>query len=288
MNDTNCVALNEVAGALEAEIIISPQAGNGIQCLTDGLFCPATEAEYGTALPGSPDDGDEFYFQADKERGVIWRLKYVALERFDRWGDFTLGSLVVTGLDSTILGDDKTEGLYPGQVITGGRISAGTTITSVSPSLGNIAMSQVATGTGNGSIFSSAWDVIGPPLLRRISTHEQLGSDGAYADLATVGPTLTTPLKGSYRIAGGATGVQPNSAATDWSVGIKVGAAATVELTTYRVGAAAVVADTGSSEYGAVGVAAGTVCKLQYITSMAANRPFFRNRWLTLQPIRVG
>jgi hypothetical protein len=38
MNDTDTIALSEVAGSLEANVILSLQSGNGLQALADGLY----------------------------------------------------------------------------------------------------------------------------------------------------------------------------------------------------------------------------------------------------------
>lgn len=38
----------------------------------------------GTSFPGSPSDGDEYYYDADPTNGVVWRMKYHASGTY--WG----------------------------------------------------------------------------------------------------------------------------------------------------------------------------------------------------------
>jgi hypothetical protein len=137
------------------------------------------------------------------------------------------------------------------------------------------------------------WEVIGAgSLYARVNADEGTMATAAYADLATVGPSIAAPLAGDYEYDAGATAFLPvDNGSRDAYLGIKTGAGntATVDrVTIYDYG-------TPSANLPLVAgglvtpAAAGDVVKLQYQTSglpTAAVR--FSSRYLRLRPRRVG
>lgn len=75
-SDSDCVALDVVAGKLVASIILSGDPGNGLECRSNGLFSPGGTSS--VVLPPSPSDGEVAYFLADETYGIEWAFKYRA------------------------------------------------------------------------------------------------------------------------------------------------------------------------------------------------------------------
>jgi microcystin-dependent protein len=131
------------------------------------------------------------------------------------------------------------------------------------------------------------WEFLGgSPLIHQIDTDEG-GTTTAYADFATVGPQLTTPLAGDYVAEYGALSYQ-TVASVDNYYTPKLGGAATNDVDTALAtftGTSKLVVHQRKRRFNAL--AASTLVKMQFKMS-SANAGSFRNRWLTITPVRVG
>jgi hypothetical protein len=134
---------------------------------------------------------------------------------------------------------------------------------------------------------SYKWEFVGgSPLIHQIDTDEG-GTTTAYADFATVGPQLTTPLAGDYVAEYGALSYQ-TVASVDNYYTPKLGGAATNDVDTALAtftGTSKLVVHQRTRRFNAL--AASTLIKMQFKMS-AGNAGSFRNRWLTITPVRVG
>lgn len=128
------------------------------------------------------------------------------------------------------------------------------------------------------------WSLIGgAPLVADVVT-DQGTSGTSYGDLTTAGPSVTVPLAGDYTIAFGAHSYS-SGAGTNY-VSPYLGAAATD-------GNASQVDFTAGSKLAcqvrtlpSTTLKAGDLVNLQY--KVASGSGQFRNRWLTVMPIRVA
>jgi hypothetical protein len=130
------------------------------------------------------------------------------------------------------------------------------------------------------------WDVIkAEDLYAEVLPYEVKPVGGAYGDLGTVGPSITLPLAGDWKLKHSVM-VYANAAANTYaSTGLRVGgnAAPDNDILIYAVNGAY---DVGSNEYPKLGLASGTVVKQQYKAESADCR--FQNRRLFARPLRVG
>jgi hypothetical protein len=132
----------------------------------------------------------------------------------------------------------------------------------------------------------------GTPMSHHVVTSEAPGSSGSWVDLATAGPTLTTPLAGDWIASFGARISQGGVANQTNLIGIKVGAAAvgnaqTGGLTAQNTGFGAASVYGPAGDTALAGVAASTVIKVQY-NSSGNTSSAFANRYLHLTPVKVS
>jgi hypothetical protein len=149
------------------------------------------------------------------------------------------------------------------------------------------------------SASSYKWEFVGgASLASTVLTEQALGATAvAYIDLSTVGPQITAPLAGDYKIEWGANAVINTTVTVVSGMGIKFGSAsapADANPGTRWVahfGQAAVTG--GASRAGisnidvATGVAASTLIKAQYYQNNGSTTSF-GNRRLVVTPVRVG
>jgi hypothetical protein len=132
------------------------------------------------------------------------------------------------------------------------------------------------------------WEVVGPaPLYNDTGAADDGGASTTYTDFGTVGPQLTIPLAGDYIGEYGALSYQTAIAAGNYYTP-KLGGAATNDADgTYAsfMGTSKLVVHQRKKRFNAL--AASTLVKMQYRVDVA-NAGSFRNRWLTITPIRVG
>lgn len=133
---------------------------------------------------------------------------------------------------------------------------------------------------------SFPWKVMGapPPLWSEITTTEGTAST-SYTNLATVGPSITVPLKGDY----------------DVDIGHRLfsGPAGADILMSYAIGATAAVDADAANDFGAgqnanffrprrkTNLAAGAALVAKYRVS-AASEAKWSARWMRVTPVRVG
>lgn len=128
----------------------------------------------------------------------------------------------------------------------------------------------------------SKWIFVGgPPISAEVTTGESTTSV-SYVDLATVGPSLTAPLAGSYLVTFGAT-LNIASAGNTARATVKVGAAAAGDTNSVRGGDV----DTSVARAMPLTLAAGDVLLMQYRGTTGLSSTF-RNRFITMFPQTVS
>lgn len=128
----------------------------------------------------------------------------------------------------------------------------------------------------------------GAPLYNAVDAPENTSTSANYVDLTTVGPQVTVPLAGYYRITGGAYVGTATTVGSGGRMAIKLGAAAIADSETVMflsTPAAAANASQGSREMRKT-LAANDVLKAQYKALIAATVQF-AYRWLEATPERV-
>ena len=130
------------------------------------------------------------------------------------------------------------------------------------------------------------WFVGGAALLANVNTFETR-TNTSFGDLATVGPTVTAPLAGDYEVSFGSH-IRNDTVNQDSFVSFSVGASAATDADGVQAwSASATVA--GWSETKTLrktGIAAASALTLKYRST--GGTASYRNRWLRIQPVRVG
>lgn len=144
------------------------------------------------------------------------------------------------------------------------------------------------------SSSSYKWEFVGgADAVARVSTSETTTS-GTYADLATVGPSITLALAGDYQITAGSKISSNVSQWTNAEIGVAddgtvVGPYLTMLGNFYDAGATR---RTGIGHFMTTqintGVGAGSVIKLMYSSSNGSDTVTFAHRVLSIRPVRVG
>jgi hypothetical protein len=139
------------------------------------------------------------------------------------------------------------------------------------------------------SPFASKWDVLeAMPWVKYVATQQSLPpTDALYHDLTTVGPQLTIPVVGDYRIDHGA--VMLSGAADSAWASVKFSATEASDADAAR----AVQVSTApglpfsAPERTVKTIAAGTVVKQRYRNG-GAQTATWQDRWLRVTPLRIG
>lgn len=140
---------------------------------------------------------------------------------------------------------------------------------------------------------SYKWEFVGgAPLTHEVATAETTSST-SFADLATVGPTITVPLAGDYLFTGAAKVEVSSASNNSYLAALKIGAGAIADDDAFVdfTNDNGLTAPRGSMQARTIrrnGIAAATVCKMQFRTTNGAAVPTFRRRSLAVTPIRVG
>jgi len=132
------------------------------------------------------------------------------------------------------------------------------------------------------------WEFVGGGSLHaEVATMESRGAITTYADLATVGPSVTVPVAGEYEIAFGARVQTPSVVGQSGNVSVSIGGVtAVVADATWVDSAAAQIANFSTARTIWRTAAATNVVKLQYAVTNTSFQ--FGNRWLGVRPVRVG
>jgi hypothetical protein len=144
--------------------------------------------------------------------------------------------------------------------------------------------------SGSGSSYK--WEFVGGSRMHHEVLTAQTRSADTYADLGTVGPTLTTPLTGEYLI----------TAQSDWWAITSPNAQPSVGLNIGGTGPPSFASGTDQTTHGTVQGELGTivitrkktltatqVIKMVYAVGPVTGRQAsFSNRVMSIQPIRVG
>jgi hypothetical protein len=138
------------------------------------------------------------------------------------------------------------------------------------------------------SLSAYKWEFMGGSYVSSEVATLQGTASAAYADLATVGPTITVPRAGEYEISFGAKCIGTTFA---WRnhVAPKLGAAAAADADELVFGgpAAAVAGDASVTRAIRRTLAANDVVKLQYRQD-GGNSLNFSNRWMQIRPVRIS
>lgn len=128
------------------------------------------------------------------------------------------------------------------------------------------------------------WKKIGgAPLMAEVSTSQATESK-TYAALATVGPSVTVPLKGDYDVhIGSSIG---NTGASASRMSYDIGGTGAVDADSFFGESAAGVTECLTRSKRKTALAASTALVAKY--KVTANAGFFSNRWMRVDPVRVG
>lgn len=141
-----------------------------------------------------------------------------------------------------------------------------------------------------GSSSSYKWEFVGgSPLSAYVEANESTASTSP-VDLTTVGPSVTAPRAGEYRIGFGGIIRKAAVASSGGRIAPKLGSAATADLDGCDFGAGGGTSDEQGSvrrELRLKTLAASDVVKLQYL-AFNANAVSFQRRELAIIPIRVS
>lgn len=141
------------------------------------------------------------------------------------------------------------------------------------------------------SASTSKWEFVGGSELLNEVTAQESTTSAAYADLTTVGPSVTVPLAGDYVVEIGARmwgDTVNNSAGMSYAIGATAAAVAD-GIETYTNAAATFVGPATNVGRPRVktGLAAATVLRAKYRLT-ASGSAVFHNRWMRVKPVRVG
>lgn len=138
---------------------------------------------------------------------------------------------------------------------------------------------------------TSKWDFAGGPALFAEVLTSQTTTSVSYADLATVGPSITVPLAGDYDVGIGANLTNDTVTAAAW-MSYAVGGTAASDNDAITSGAAA------AGDYAPqnslarrrrkTGLAASTALVSKYRRDSAGGTVTAKNRWMSVIPVRVS
>jgi hypothetical protein len=132
------------------------------------------------------------------------------------------------------------------------------------------------------------WEFVGGQALLNVVDAGETTTITTYANLATVGPQLTTPLAGEYEIAVGAN-MQAWTFTATFDMRMSYAAGATTAAdgdAALSVPAAAFAGSSPSSTPRRKALAAATLLQAKY--KVAGSTGMFVNRWMRVEPVRVG
>jgi hypothetical protein len=139
----------------------------------------------------------------------------------------------------------------------------------------------------------SKWLFIGgSSLSNRVDTNETKAVAAGYADITTVGPSVTVPLAGDYLVEWGMDAVIPANYAANTFASVELSVGGVLDVNTglsYGPGPAGGVGNSAQANLAGarkMTFTAAQVVKMQYnSTTTACN---FRWRWLKITPIQVA
>lgn len=132
------------------------------------------------------------------------------------------------------------------------------------------------------------WNKIGGPPLSAEVTTQQETAETVYVNLATVGPELTTPLKGDYDVTIGAAFISNETAGKNSQMSYAIGgtAASDNDAVTWLGTGVFVPQAPASRCRRKTAIASATVLLAKYKGS--GGKAFFSGRTIEIDPIRVG
>jgi hypothetical protein len=275
---------------------------NSVRAATTANIATSTALNPGDAIDGVTlveNDRVLVKDQTTKSQNGIWVVKAVPARALDADAAAELSG------GSTIYVEEGTRNKRRTfQIITPGNITPGTTAHEylqlgfkdfglvealpTSEAVKNDKCSYYA-NKANGVVWDLIYDgegeypwkkIGGAPLIDEVATAQNTGS-ATYADLATVGPSLTTPLKGDYMVSTGCYSYT-NSSFAFMSYSIGASAAVDADSTAHGLSDAAMHSRTARKT--ALAASAALVAKYKAGATLAE----FAKRWITIDPIRVG
>jgi len=136
------------------------------------------------------------------------------------------------------------------------------------------------------SVSTYKWEFIGGGALEDnigVGAAFETTTSTSYTDLATTGPTITVPLAGDYLVKTWANSVS-SVAGNVTQLAVKIGAAATADASAGILGANA----NSASQAGTAILTAAALDDLKMQYKVSAGTGSWRNRRMTITPIRVG
>lgn len=138
-----------------------------------------------------------------------------------------------------------------------------------------------------GSAHAKKWELVGGPSLAAEVATDEATSSASFADLATVGPSLTPTLAGEFEVEIEARVYGAFSGTTrEVQMSYAIGAAAAQSLDGLRVGLSAISEFAQPSRRKTKTLVAGDALVCKYSTTVNSGR--FLERRLAIRPIRVG
>ena len=139
-----------------------------------------------------------------------------------------------------------------------------------------------------GAPLPYAWEFTGGSTVRDVIAANESTSSGTYTNLATVGPTVTLPFSGDYRVR---FSCQPNgfgSASTAAVMGIFDGATGPIDIALTGLTGSASANITLGQAITVTGANAGDILTAKYYITGGAGPVSFANRWMEALPVRVS
>lgn len=140
------------------------------------------------------------------------------------------------------------------------------------------------------------WNVIGgPPLFAEVVTNQGITSS-TYGNLATVGPEITLPLKGDYMVAIGAGIYDSGPVNTDATMSYAIGASAAADADSIDTNSFSLPSNVSAVIPGGLSRvrkktglgAVALVAKYKSSANSGSATATFYNRWMRVDPLRVG
>ena len=231
-----------------------------------GILHRAIRTDVVSVLPQAPVVGDEVYLTVDASTRAVANMLYLAT------GWVQIGAPpVVTALTTTGAAD-------------------GVEVYYVADSANGVVWHLRYRAAGSASY---PWEFVGGAEMRATNAGTSMTTTSAtYVDLSTVGPTITAPLAGEYRVEAWAQ-AQHSVASALGTMALKIGSAATSDTNAVRGQAPAANYDVTGLTYSQIVTvsAASTVLKMQFKTNastLTVNNAGLINPWMTIRPVRVG
>lgn len=136
---------------------------------------------------------------------------------------------------------------------------------------------------------TTKWHYVGgPPIFQEVATAEGPSVAGGFANLATVGPSITVPAAGDYDLEIGFSGYAAGAGnALRMSYAIGATLASTNDQALFETVSATAYTEQVSRPRRKT-LAAGAALVAKYMVTVNTGGPTFQYRWMRLTPVRLG